>query len=75
MSREKYRAVCHGCKIPMDSLAEAMIHDKLHNGRPEWADFGDFTKLNALPFALFPIVAKLMEAYAEAAVKDAIGVE
>jgi hypothetical protein len=52
------------CKIETGlTRAEAFIHDRLHNGGPEWAEFGAWGKLNTLPFILFPIVGRLMEAY------------
>jgi hypothetical protein len=52
-----------GCKVSTD--AEAFIHACLHSGDEKWAEWGSWTKLNRLPFILFPIVGKLMEAYKE----------
>jgi hypothetical protein len=57
------RHSCSRCKINGLTKAEAFIHDKLHRGGPEWSEFGNPTKLNQLPYILFPIVAKLMEAF------------
>jgi hypothetical protein len=58
---------CRRCKINGLTKTEAFIHEKLHDGSSEWSEFGNPSKLNALPFILFPIVAKLMEAYAAVA--------
>jgi hypothetical protein len=57
------RYSCARCKINGLTHAEWFIHQKCCYGGEEWNEFDNPAKLNQLPYILWPIVAKLMEAY------------